>query len=211
MPTGAGPAGPKRPQRGIQLPQLLLSLLVVAVFALLAVWWQASSTSRTAVLALANDVTVGEPIALSDLTEVYLSTDVPSNVQSADGRGAFVGALPVADLPAGTLINSDMFLVGSTLGTGEAFIGLVLDGTQAPIGLSAGDRVQVISVANRAAPETLSPDARVENATYNANSLSIRLRLGVEAAQLIQVNALGVVLIEVDNSGPASWESEDPS
>ena len=53
------PAGPKRQQRSIQLPQLLLSMLVVAVFALLAVWWQASTTSRTPVLALASDVSTG--------------------------------------------------------------------------------------------------------------------------------------------------------
>lgn len=210
-PPALSPAGPKRQQRGIQLPQLLLSLLVVGVFALLAVWWQASTTSRSPVLALAQDIQVGEPVRAEDLTEVYISTDVPSAVVSADRRLDFVGALPVLDLPAGTLINSDMFLRGSTLDEGQAFVGLVLSGTEAPGGLTAGDRVQVLSAADKAEPQILAPDAQVENASYQSGQLSVRLRLGLTSAQLIQVNANSVVLIEIENTGPASWEQEDPS
>jgi len=210
-PPPFSPAGPKRQQRGIQIPQLLLSLLVVAVFALLAVWWQASTTSRSPVLALAQDINVGEPVRAEDLTEVFISTDVPSAVVSADRRSEFVGVLPVLDLPAGTLINGEMFLRGSTLDQGQAFVGLVLSGTEAPGGLTAGDRVQVLSVTDRADPQILAADAQVENASYQSGQLSVRLRLGLSSAQLIQVNANSVVLIEIDNTGPASWEQEDPS
>lgn len=162
-------------------------------------------------LALANDVGIGEPIRPQDLTEVYISTDVPSNVQDVAGRASFLGALPVADLSAGTLINKDMFLVGSTLGEGQAFVGLVLDGNRAPIGLNTGDRVQVLSLADKDSPEILSADARVENADYTSSNLSIRLRMGLIEAQGIQINSQNVVLIEISNDGLASWEIEGPS
>lgn len=203
------PAGPKRQQRGIQLPQLLLSLLVVAVFALLAVWWQASTTSRTPVLALATDVTQGEPIRLDQMTEIFISSDVPANVQPAEHANVFVGARPISDLSAGTLITTEMFVAGADLGSGEAFVGLILGGTRAPTSLVAGDRVQVLLAADGdGTADIISPDALVESARYDGSVLSVRLRLGVTAAQRVQLLADQVVLIEVDNSGLASWEEE---
>lgn len=201
------PAGPTHQQRGIQLPQLLLSLLVVAVFALLAVWWQASTTSRTPVLALASDVTQGQPLRLDQMTEIYISTDVPANVQPASDANVFVGARPVSDLSAGTLITTEMFVAGAELAPGQAFVGLVLSGTRAPSSIVAGDRVQVL-VSAGGESKILSPDALVESASYESRTLFVRLRLDVTGAQAIQLQADDVVLIEVDNSGQASWEVE---
>ena len=211
-PTALAPAGPKRQQRGIQLPQLLLSLLVVGVFALLAVWWQASTTSRTPVLALAADVEQGEPITAADLTEIYVSTDVPAQVQPAEGSRAFIGARPVTNLSAGTLITGEMFVAGAELSAGQAFVGLVLDSTRAPVGIVAGDRVQILApFGNDGEVEVLSADARVQNAEYDGRQLFVRLRLDLTSAQRVQVMAEDVVLIEVENSGLADWEAEDPS
>lgn len=205
--SNIAPAGPKRAQRGIQLPQLLLSLLVVAVFALLAVWWQASTTSRTPVLALAADVSQGEPLRADQLTEIYVSTDVPANVQRAADAPIFVGARPVTDLSAGTLITTEMFVAGAELLSGQAFVGLVLDGTRAPTGIVAGDRVHVLVRSPDGTASTLSGDARVESAAYDRGVLALRLRLDVTSAQEVQLRANEVVVIEVDNSGPAPWEA----
>lgn len=206
------PAGPRRQQRGVQIPQVLLSLLIVAVFALLAVWWQASTTSRTPVLALASDVVQGEPIVASQLTEIFISSDIPANVQRAADAGVFVGARPVTNLAAGTLITTEMFVSGAELLPGQAFVGLVLDGTSAPIGIVAGDRVQVLAPRNDdERVETLSADASVENATYEGRTLFVRLRLDVTSAQRVQVLAKEVVLIEVDNAGIASWDEGSDS
>ena len=202
------PAGPKRQQRGIQLPQLLLSLLVVVVFALLAVWWQASTTSREPVLALATDVVQGEPLTPNQLTEIYVSTDVPASVQPATDASVFIGARPVTDLAAGTLITTDMFVSGAELTDGQAFVGLVLAAERAPIGIVAGDRVQILAPrGSDGEVDTLSADALVENASYEGRTLYVRLRLDVSSAQRVQVMADEVVVIEVDNTGPASWET----
>lgn len=210
-PPDLSPAGPRHQQRGIRLPQLLLSLLVVAVFALLAVWWQANTTSRVPALALANDVSIGVPLTRADLTEIYVNTDVPARVEDPQFIDLFVGVSPVADLEAGTLITGAMFRRSAALGPNEGMAGLRLNGDEGPSGLAAGDRVQVL-VTDDDEPEgvrILAPDARVEAVTSaDSGERLIRLRMGVDQAQQVQLAADDVVLIEVDNTGPASWEIE---
>ena len=58
-----------------------MSLAIVALFALLAVWWQASTSARVPALALATDVEVGIPITRGDLTEIFINTDVPARYE----------------------------------------------------------------------------------------------------------------------------------
>jgi hypothetical protein len=187
----------------------LLSLFVVAVFALLAVWWQASTTSRTPVLALASDVTQGEPLRLDQMREIFISSDVPANVQPASDASIFVGARPVSNMSAGTLITTEMFVAGAELAPGQAFVGLALGGTRAPTGIVVGDRVQILVAASSdGGVDIVSPDALVESATYDGRTLLVRLRLDVTSAQRVQLLAEDVVLIEVDNSGQASWSGD---
>lgn len=204
------PAGPKTQQRGIRLPQLLLSLLVVAVFALLAVWWQASTTSRTAVLALANNIEQGQPISAADLTEIYISTDVQANVSGAQFASSFVGTVPVSDFAAGTLITGEMFRRDSALLDGQAFVGLFLNPNEAPVGLAPGDRVQVLDQIN-GEMQILSPDALVESVLANGDEVQLRLRMDVNAAQDVQVRSQSVVVIEVNKGDPAPWEGGEDS
>lgn len=207
------PAGPSRQQRGIRVPQLLLSLLVVAVFALLAVWWQASTTSRVPAIALANDVQVGVPLERSDLTEIYLNTDVPAAVTDPALIEAFVGVVPRADLDAGTLITVAMFRQVTSLGPNEGLVGLRLSLDEAPPSLVPGDRVQVLKRSASGEVVVLAPDAKIESIaqTRDAGLVAVQLRLGVEDAQQVQLDAEDVVVIEIDNSGVASWESETPA
>lgn len=203
------PAGPRRKQRGIQLPQLLLSLLVVAIFALLAVWWQASSTARTPVLALAADVEEGQQIERGDLTEIFISSDVPAQVTDSANLEAFVGARPVTDLSAGTILTPELFVGGSELQPGQAFVGLVVDGTRAPTGLVSGDRVQILLSAPGDDVDIVSENALVEFARRDGGQVQVRLRLDLTSAQRVQLRARDVVLIEIADE-PAFWESEEP-
>ena len=208
-PSDLNPAGPSTTQRGIRLPQLLLSVLVVAVFALLAVWWQANTASREPVVALARDVQIGVPLTRADLTEIYVSTDVPASTEDAQFLDLFVGKVPVASLEAGTLVTGAMFRVTTPLAEGQAFVGLDLGLSQTPSGLVPGDRVQVLNTDG----ELLAADARVETATDDDDKTRLRLRMSVDQAQAVQPVADRVVVIEIDNAGPASWEvpAEEPS
>ena len=65
-----------------------------------------------------------------------------------------------------------------------------------------------MAVAGDGEVDLVSPDALVESATYDGRTLVVRLRLDVTSAQRVQLLAEEVVLIEVDNSGHASWEGD---
>lgn len=206
------PAGPEQRQRGIRVPQLLASLLVIALFALLAVWWQARSTARVPALALANDVEVGVPIERGDLTEIYISTDVPAVFEDPQFADLFVGVVPIANLTAGTILTDDMFRTASELGPNQAMVGVRVTADEAPPGLVPGDRVQVLVGESGGGAQVLAGDAQVESVSISRDggAAVLKLRMGVEDAQAVQVVADRVVLIEVDPAGLASWESGGP-
>jgi len=133
------PAGPRRQQRGIRLPQLMLSLLVVGV------------------------------------------------------------------LKRGTIISGSMFSLAKPLEEGQGLVGLQLDSSRAPFGLSPGDTVQVL-IEDAGDVLILAPDARVDAIRGGANELIVRLRMSSSEAQRVQLRASEVVLIEVSKAAPLSWE-----
>ncbi len=82
-----------------------------------------------------------------------------------------------------------------------------MGGTRAPSGIVAGDRVQVLAPSqDDDVVRLISPDAQVASAKYDGQTLVIRLLLDVTSAQEVQVLSGEVVIIEVDNTGPAGWE-----
>lgn len=198
------PSGPDRQQRGVRVPQLLLSLLVVGVFALLAVWWQASTNARTPALALASDVTAGKALVIEDLKTIYVGSDVPTQLQDPEYASSFVGAIPIGDFKQGTIVVAGMFRRAEPLRTGQAFVGLKLDSARSPMGLLPGDRVHVIVGVDREA-EILARNALVDAVRGESPDVIVRLRVGIEEAPRVQLLAEQVVLIEV----PAG-ESHDP-
>lgn len=205
------PAGPEQGQRSIRVPQLVLSLLTVAVFALLAVWWQTTTSERVPVVALANDVVAGSPITRADLTEIRINADISPEVAPAEFIDVFVGTVPIGDFAAGTLITDRMFRTTTALGPGQAFVGVRVDSTRAPSGLAVGDRVQALLSGPDDAPVVLAPDAEVESVSQDGDRTSVRLRMGIVEAQLVQIQADSVVLIEIPNTGPASWDGGEDS
>lgn len=200
------PAGPREPQRRIQLPQLLMSLAIVALFALLAVWWQASTSARVPALALATDVEVGIPITRGDLTEIFINTDVPARYEDPRFADLFVGVSPVTDLDAGTIITDSMFRRADALGPDDATVGIRVSSDEAPSGLMPGDRVQVLTRPDEGGSEVmvLAADARIEAVDFvDSGNRVVRLRLAVDEAQIVQLAAGRVVLIEVADAEPS--------
>ncbi|MEM7093971.1 MAG: hypothetical protein AAF567_13280 [Actinomycetota bacterium] len=202
------PTGPSPDRRPVRVPQLLLSLLLVALCALLAVWWQARTTAREPALALARDVEAGVPLTSADLTEIYLSTDVGAATEDPEFRDLFVGVSPVADLSAGTIVTADMFRTVAALRPTEALVGLRVSADEAPASLARGDRVQVLVAGADGEPEILAPDALIESLGSGSDSGTVRvqLRMGVVQAQRVQIVADQVVLIEVAPSDVSSWD-----
>jgi Flp pilus assembly protein CpaB len=129
----------------VQVPQLLIAVLLVAVSALVAVVLFSSAASREPVLALAQPVERGQVIGSGDLMVVYVATDDPIATVPSDSASKLVGLTAVADLEAGTILTPDLFVSRSLLDAGEGVVGLALSPGEYPTPLLApGDRVDVV-------------------------------------------------------------------
>lgn len=188
-----GPAASHSTKR--RLPEMAAGVLLVAVCAMSALWWQASSTERQPVLALRNDVERGQVIELDDLQVVGIDSDQPIEVLGDTQSAAIIGRVARTDLAAGSLVTRSLFSDGSALGVGEGVAGIALEAGQFPsLSLSPGDVVAVVL--------TPSPgDPRAFDDNLEATVL-------VERAAVVEVAQVGVqgglfVSIQVDEADAA--------
>lgn len=153
-----------------RLPEMAAGVLLVAVCAMAALWWQASSTERQPVLALRNDVERGQIIELDDLQVVSIESDQPIEVLADTQAAAIIGRVARTDLGAGSLITLSQFSDSSALGLGEGVVGMALDAGQFPsLSLSPGDMVAVVLTPSpgdpRAFDDNVEATVLVERAT----------------------------------------------
>lgn len=153
-----------------RLPEMAAGVLLVAVCAMAALWWQASSTERQPVLALRNDVERGQIIELDDLQVVSIESDQPIEVLADTHAAAIIGRVARTDLGAGSLITLSQFSDSSALGLGEGVVGMALDAGQFPsLSLSPGDVVAVVLTPSpgdpRAFDDNVEATVLVERAT----------------------------------------------
>jgi hypothetical protein len=154
--TAAKPSSngqPRVPQpasrRAVQLPQLAVGLLLVALCALGFVLLYGAGVERTSVLALGADVVRGQQLTLDDLRVVNVGTDDPVGTVAAGGADRLVGRTVVADLPAGTLLVEQMVTEGAELTAGSGVVGLALGPGRYPgPQVTVGDVVEVIEVTD---------------------------------------------------------------
>lgn len=131
-----------------RVPELAAGVLVIAVFALAALWWQASADRSTEVLAIRDTVERGHVIDVGDLQIVGVSSADHLAVMTPTEAAAVVGRVARTDLAGGTLVNLEMFSAGSLLEQGQALVGLSLDAGEYPtLRLAAGDVVSVVDTA----------------------------------------------------------------
>ncbi len=146
------PAPPPAPVvRGRRRPGLLaLGVALVATGALLSAWLVGRAGDRVPVLVVARDVPYGATLERADLmvSEVFVQPDV-STVPATDVE-LVVGATALVPLVGGTLLSADA--VGASAGPppGHVVVGLAVAATRMPAGgLTAGDRVRVVSTPPR--------------------------------------------------------------
>jgi len=160
-----------------RLPEMAAGLLLVAICALGALWWQTSSTDRQPVLALRDSVERGQVIELADLQVVNIDTDQPIALLADTQAAQVVGRIARTDLPAGVLVVPSQFSSGSILGANEGVVGMSLDAGQFPsLALSPGDTVAIVLAPSPG-------DPRAFGDTIEATVLVARAEV-VEVAQL---------------------------
>ncbi len=148
------------PRRRVEVPQLLVAVLLVALSALAAVVLFSRAASRDPVLALANEVERGQVVNAGDFQVVYVGTDDAVATVSADELATLTGLTPVADLEAGTIVTSSHFVARNMLGLGEGVVGLALSPGEYPtLRLAPGDRVDVIRTEPSPVPGETQPAA----------------------------------------------------
>lgn len=137
---------PPRAARRVRVPELLVGAALAVGFALAAVLWQANSTQRDAVLALANAVDRGDVIEAADVRIVYVGSDQPLATLTQAESSLVVGRMAAVDLAAGTLLSASHVVDQQAVGAGEGVVGLALDPGQFPAAqLAPGDVVNVIA------------------------------------------------------------------
>lgn len=152
--NGSAPSGrvrdlslePPGARRRVRVPELLVGAALTVGFALAAVLWQANSTQREPVLALAADVDRGDIITAEDLHVVYIGTD-DLVVRLAPAESVrVIGQVAISDMAAGTLITRANVSEVAALAPGEGVVGLALEPGQFPAGhLAPGDVVNVVA------------------------------------------------------------------
>ncbi len=162
-----------------RLPEMAAGLLLVAVCALGALWWQASSTERQPVLALRNAVERGQVIQLDDLQVVSIDTDQPIAVLADTRSAEIIGRVARTDLAAGSLVTPQQFSTSSSLGLGQGVVGMALEAGQFPsLSLSPGDAVSVVLTPSPGDPRALDDD--------------VEATVLVERAMVVEVAEVGV-------------------
>ena len=185
------------PRWRVQVPQLLVAVLLVALSALAAVVLFSRAASRDPVLALANEVERGQVVNAGDFQVVYVGTDDPVATVSADELATLTGLTAVANLEAGTIVTPSHFVARNVLGLGEGVVGLALSAGEYPtLRLAPGDLVDVIRTAVEPGDAGVVLVAAVEVfdlaelGTQGQRFVSLRMPVGA-AAQVARAAAEG--------------------
>ncbi|MGE0138510.1 MAG: SAF domain-containing protein [Ilumatobacteraceae bacterium] len=162
-----------------RMPEIAAGVLVILVFALGALWWQASTTQRTEVLAVRASVERGHVMTVNDLQLVGIDSDDNLAVLRESDAAAIVGRVARTDLAAGALVTRELFSTSSLIGSGEGVVGLSLEAGQFPsLRMATGDVVSVVLTPS-------ASDPRGFDAASPANVLVAR-------ATVVEVEAVGV-------------------
>jgi hypothetical protein len=188
------PILPRVPRRYGQWAATVLFLLVTV---LAAGWLWQQKSDRVEVWQATSEVPAGAVIQREDLSTVQVA-GLPDAVQVSD-VDQLVGSTAVVGLVPGQVLTRDMVTPDPVPTAGERVVGIAVDGTRAPAGLSPGDVLTVLAVppsgeasspAQLQAPTVLTDRARVL-AVGRAEAGSTRLTLVISQSQANRVAGFG--------------------
>lgn len=163
--TDPAPSVRQRPRRSL----IGLGVALIAVFGL-AGWWLATKGSAPqSVVVATKPLTAGKPITADQLGTTQITGGSGAETIDAIQLKGLVGAYPVGDVPAGTILSPETLVSKITPDEGQAIVAVGVRPSQMPaIGLSSGDKVTVVVTygqAGEGAGGTGQDDAAGEGAT----------------------------------------------
>lgn len=177
--------------RKAQVPQMVVAVLLMALFALLALVFYTRAVASQPVVALAVDVARGQELGPELLQSVEVSTDEALALVAPADIAALYGQRAIVDLEAGTLVTPALFVDNTALEPGESVVGLALSPGEYPSPfMSPGDHVAVVrtvrdSVELSDAIGSLTEAGGVAEASPNADFVL------VADAEVFDIQALG--------------------
>lgn len=171
------------------------AVLFVVMAALLAGWFWQQKSDRQEVLLVAHPVSAGAVVSAADLKVIEVA-GIDAAISSSDSESV-IGSTATVGLVEGQILTRDMIASDPFPGPGQRVIGLQLDSTRAPAGLSPGDAVVVLAVPPAGDPSTpdelddptvLAPQATVASSTV-IEGAGIRITLLLPEAVAERVTA----------------------
>lgn len=190
---------PPGARRTTRLPEIALGVLIVAGFALAAVWWQTSATEKQEVLSARHAIARGQVVVSSDLALARINSADPIASIDASSAAVIVGQVAVAEIPVGAVLHRAQFTNASLVPEGRSVVGLALAPGSAPsLTMRVGDVVDLIltppsgsSQAESAAGETIVAGADVvETAPIGGQgNVFLAVEIDYEQAERVAVAA----------------------
>lgn len=181
-----------------------LALLLVALGALGSALVVYRSGHRTDVLVAKGDIQVGQRVSASDFETTRVASD-GGNVIAASAVSQLDGWHAVTTIPAGTLVNGNMFQKGGLIPSDGVKVGVTLTQDQRPAeGVQIGDVVRAYAVSttgtsgNVGTSQELVPAARVVSVSDPGSGGTLTVTLLVTqktAPQLIEAAGQGQVAL----------------
>ena len=176
--------------------RIAAGVFAVALAGLLAVLVYGNVGQRHEVLAVAHTVDPGQVIRADDLSVVRVAADPDVHTVAASQRSLIVGQRAAVRLLAGSLLSPDAVTKGDLVGSGFSVIGAVVKPGQYPLGLRAGDRVEVVMTGGPAGDHPIDATIVAVATGGGTNGTAISLAVPDETAtRLASAGAQGELLL----------------
>ncbi|WP_169795370.1 SAF domain-containing protein [Kribbia dieselivorans] len=154
------PTNEPTPAKLRRRPALIaLSVLLIALGALLAAWLVSQLVSGQSVVAIRNDIPRGTQIHAEDLAEARMSSDDQISALPWSRRNEIIGKYADIDFRKGGIVSGGTVTEQAVPSGNDSLVGLVLpDGRRPSTELRVGDQVRVIQ-----AGEAVNPDVARRN------------------------------------------------
>jgi SAF domain len=168
---------------------VLLAVCLVAAGGAVAFAAASSAGRRTAVLAVARPVSVGNPVGAADVTTARIPTDVALRPIPVQRRDSVIGQVAAVDLRPGTLLTADQLTAAGPPLRGQVVVGVLAKPGQLPARpLVAGDLVLAVSTATGTGGTTTT----TSTTTTGPGSAAAAAAGAQRSAEVLDVRPVGV-------------------
>lgn len=167
--------------------RIAAGVFAIALAGLLAVLVYGNVGQRNEVLAVARTVDPGQVISAEDVKVVRVAADPDVHTIAASARSSIIGQRAAVRLLPGSLLSPDAVTKGDVIGPGFSVIGAIVKPGQYPLGLRAGDRVEVVVTGGLDGDRPVEATIVAVASTLGTNGTAISLAVPDDAATRIAV------------------------